>query len=240
MSHQAEATRRIREIIKIANEMFSINLDPEIRFNIQGMTAGRARLDEHALEFNHDLMVANWSKFDNTFIHEVAHLVDFELNRHNFMSARRSLHGPTWKAIMRHLGGDPRRCHTYDVSATKVRRVVKHKWVGTCGCVMNLGPQRHKRMLNGEVEYWVRGHSNCQYVYEGADQPRRTLTAAAQANRQSDSKQSRTKREDAAAIYRQTNGVRKEFIKTCQRELAMKTNTASTYHYNFKSGKWSS
>lgn len=251
MDYRAEATKRVRQVVAEANEKFGLNLDPKIYFNLRGRTAGWAKPWSRELNFNYDLMVANWGAFDNTFIHEVAHLVDAELHPENFeppqsfvpaarwgiaRRPKRNLHGATWKAIMKKMGGDPRRTHTYDTSATTVRRSTTHKWVGTCGCTMELGPKRHRKMKNGLARYWLRGHANCQYVYEGAEQPRR---AAAEAKRPSTRKASGTTlREQAAAIFRQVNGIRGAFISLCESNLGMKKNTASSYHHNFKSGKW--
>lgn len=53
------------------------------------------------------------------------------------------------------------------------------------------------------------------------------------------SKMSKSKKELARELFIKSAGIRGSFISMCEVELGMKKSTASTYHHNFKSGKWS-
>ncbi|MBO77924.1 MAG: hypothetical protein CME17_10870 [Gemmatimonadetes bacterium] len=84
---------------------------------------------------------------DRTVPHELAHIVDQIVNGMAYTrTMRRVLHGPSWRAIMRDMGCDPKRCHSYDQSASgRIKQLFV--WENEGGELMPLTPIRHKRML---------------------------------------------------------------------------------------------
>lgn len=100
---------------------------PRVEFYNRGCTAGKAYWIQHKVAFNEVLAEENPGKFMNTVIHEIAHLVTHKL----FPQA--SAHGREFKMIMRKMGGDGERCHTYDTSSVRVVKT-KKRYVYSCGC----------------------------------------------------------------------------------------------------------
>lgn len=95
--------------------------DPEISFDIKGRTAGKCchnngnfkiKLNRYIFDTQREAFVAR------TIPHEFAHM----FVRHAFPFA--TAHGREWKTMMRVLGCDGSRCHSYEtVPARKIRRV---------------------------------------------------------------------------------------------------------------------
>jgi SprT protein len=163
---------------------------PEVRYDVRGTVAGYANLASNTIRLNPVLLNENVDAFiARTVPHEFAHLVDYVLNPGNFSMYRskRSVHGPSWKRIMRDLGCDPSRCHTYDT--TNARKNTKaFIWVCShCGEKIRLGPKRHEKMASGRARYWslaCRSHKDvAKYVLEttGPVPVRPVMKAAASA-----------------------------------------------------------
>lgn len=216
---------------------------PRVMYTQRGTTAGTARLREWAVNFNAILLNENVDDFlARTVPHEMAHLIDFQLypdNHYARWGQKRSIHGPTWKHIMRVVGADPSRCHSYDTSKAQVKRKARYTWTCKCGDKMELGPQRHRKMLSGATRYWQRGHAHCGgYTYGEAKISRgNALPKAAETARAPKPKKKGAVKDAALTIYRNVNGDRAQFIKLLE-QVGVKKSTASTYHHNIKSGKW--
>jgi SprT protein len=120
-----------------------------IRFDLRGRSAGQARLatrEPALIRYNPALLRANPDDFlESTVPHEVAHLVAFA--RHG---ARIRPHGTEWKAIMRHFGVEPKRCHAYDVTGLKTRALRELDYHCTCRG-HRLTSIRHHRVLAGQT-----------------------------------------------------------------------------------------
>lgn len=132
------------------NEMFpNLNFKkPTVEFFSRGKVAGRAYYAKHHLEFNEVLAMENAEEFENTVIHEVAHLVV----RKVYPFAKQA-HGPEFRAVCRHLGGTGNTYHSYDVS-TVARTMTKV--VYECGCREHkIPPQKHRKIQMG-VSYYCR------------------------------------------------------------------------------------
>ncbi len=72
-------------------------------------TAGRAFYREQKIEMNVGLLTKNPHHFDDTFAHELAHLV-------SYAAYKEKGHGQSWRYIMRVFGYEPKRCHNLDTS----------------------------------------------------------------------------------------------------------------------------
>lgn len=124
-------------------------LQASIRFDLQGRSAGQARLAARGpalIRYNATLLRANPEDFlDSTVPHEVAHLVAFA--RHG---PRIRPHGAEWVEIMRHFGAEPTRCHAYDVTGLKTRALRELDYHCTCRG-HRLTSIRHHRVLAGQT-----------------------------------------------------------------------------------------
>lgn len=181
---------RLRECIELAEKNFNMKFPfPEVKYIPRGTGGGYAEPWKWTVAFNSILLMENVDEFiHRTVAHEMAHLVDYKAHPERFKHPgytrtrdgrlkRKPLpvHGYTWKAIMMLFGAPPTRCHSYDVSNSKVKKRTrrKHEWV--CGCgegKMMLGAKRHKKQLNGTGGYYLRGHSprTCgAYTYRGVE-----------------------------------------------------------------------
>lgn len=157
--------KQVIETVDLANAIYDIDMPyPTVEFKQLGQVAGYAILQRHGVEYNETLAAENFDVFTNTVIHEVAHLVDYKIHgTQRSKNGRRIIHGKTFKAIFIALGGNGKRCHTYNVKSTKREQ---HKWVNTRGQEMLLGVTRHKRAMRGR-KYWIRHHDCREYTYTG-------------------------------------------------------------------------
>lgn len=170
---------KLRESIALAESHYGQSFKfPSVIYTKRGRVAGTADIRAWEVNFNATLLMENIEDFiARTVPHEMAHLIDYQLNPSNFEGGwgrKRSVHGPTWKRIMTIIGAENSRCHSYDTTNSRVKkgRQNKHVYVcKTCGKEMKLGAQRHRKMQTG-TRYWMRGcgrHAGYNYVgVEGA------------------------------------------------------------------------
>ena len=121
---------------------------PIIEHTIKGKKAGVAYLQEWKVNYNLEILIANEEDFlKQTVGHEIAHLVAFQL----FGSRG---HDKAWKYVMRQLGLEPNRCHSYDLSVITVK---KHKKViYKCNCKEHeIGLVRHKNLQENKNRYFT-------------------------------------------------------------------------------------
>lgn len=80
-------------------------------------------------------------EFKNTFSHELAHIV--ANLKHNIQCG----HDYRWQNEHRKLGGDAKRCHTYEVNHLRPKRKT---FTYKCACrKINLSAVRHNKILRG-------------------------------------------------------------------------------------------
>jgi len=174
---------RINECLGKASRHFGrVYNSPGVEFTCRGQVAGYCQ--GILLNFNPILLNENTYDFiENTVPHEVAHYVDrVNGTQTRTWSGKRSVHGPSWKAIMRVFGCDPKRTHNYDTSRAQVRVKSKFEYrCQGCGHTMFLGPVRHRRIQSGQ-RYW---HPPCgqtrgqlEFVQAKGQQTYRQLRAA--------------------------------------------------------------
>jgi len=136
--------------IDLANIVFNTHLlkYPTIEHTIKGKKAGVAYLQQWKVNYNLELLIANEEEFlKQTVGHEIAHLVAFQL----FGSRG---HDKAWKYVMRQLGLEPNRCHSYDLSEITIK---KHKKViYKCNCKEHeIGLVRHKNLQANKNRYFT-------------------------------------------------------------------------------------
>ena len=177
---KADVTRRIEECIVIANKKYGRTFDfPTVKYTKRGTTAGTANDGTYTINLNPVLLMENLDTFiDRTVVHEFAHLVDglvnswtrdtsIRMTSRGYSRTKRTVHGPSWKAIMVLSGADPSRCHSYDVTNARVKgrrahAAPKHIW--KCGCgggEIKLTAKNHKKQLAAApgYGYYARGHT---------------------------------------------------------------------------------
>lgn len=237
----------LREKLAIASELYNREFEyPTVVYKSRGTNAGTAYLQRWEIELQVVLMNENGTEFvDSTVTHELAHLIDYKINgRQTEWRGRRRVnivHGPTWKRIMVDLGENPERTHSYDVSSVRRHRTRYVYQCNGCGQELWLGSRRHEKMQSGKAQYWHRSCKRAGVTYIGVQKPESQRTAPTTPKTPKPSpapKSGGSKRAAAALIFKDHGGDRRSFIEVCIRDLGMKQNTASTYHHNFKSGKW--
>ncbi len=245
----------INRCIKVAENTFGKTFRfPKVDYDVRGKTAGYAYDDQYRVSFNSVLLMENLDTFIDgrsgrgTVTHEVAHLIDGIVYPQTRSSWRRkrSVHGPTWKRIMRLLGATPSRCHSYDTTNSTVRRKAKHVYTcNSCGNQMKLGPVRHKKQQHGsnnfnqQTVYWMHGCTHAKrtgYTYNGlenkpAPKPFRDRypTPKPKAPKMG------TKLDHAVQVVRNMSGQDREFVITrIMNECGMSHAGAQTYYYKAK------
>jgi len=161
---------KVNEILKIGNAKLpvKINFDQiEIKYSLHGTTAGKAQNlknnTEFKLWFNLIIMENNLLDYDQTIIHEIAHLYSQAMYK-NIKS-----HGEEFYRINELLGNNRlTRCHNYNVESIKELRKPKIKYIYICmKCHRNfkLSSNLHTKINNGQNRICV----NCKQkiVYTG-------------------------------------------------------------------------
>jgi len=243
---------KIREGLDKAKAYYGHGFDmPKIQYTKRGTTAGTANHRTWTVNFNPILLMENQDDFiERTVPHELAHLIDYKVNPHNFESdvkwtgrgyrrTKRNIHGADFKFIMERVLGadDATRCHNYDVSRAAIKKSTSYEYRCTCGCgkITTLGAKRHQKEQAHPGTYWLRGHGKAKLeLVNGSTST--AMTAAAQTP-VPPSPHNRSNKDIARDIFQSVGGVRGDFIKHCE-AAGIKKVTASTYHHNFKSGKW--
>lgn len=127
---RARVEARIREVQTMISNKYPQYLArwPTIIYKTKSATGGWAHLGRNTVDYNPILLNENLDAFiARTVGHEVAHLAAYELFRDKG-------HGYWWKHIMRVIGQEPSRCHSYDIvnSAVKTKRSIIWRCTG-CG-----------------------------------------------------------------------------------------------------------
>lgn len=246
---KARVETKLRECIAVAEKHYNITIKfPTIKYDLRGTTAGTASPYQWEIDINAALFLENVEEFMiSTVPHEMAHLIDYQLHPHNFQRTyfkqKRTVHGPTWKSIMRVLGADPNRCHTYDVS-TVAKKTTKHVYeCRTCKEIMELGPKRHTKhqgaAILGMRGYYMRGCAHhAGYEYKGLKGARAPVMAVAAQGQKQDKKVApagKTKKVQAAAIYAANKHLsRQQIIQLFIDQLGMSKAGAGTYYQMVK------
>lgn len=246
----AKVEAEVRRCIDVANKHYGRAFSmPKIEYNVRGTTAGRAHYRAWKIDLNHTLLIENVDDFiARTVIHEVAHLVDFDVHQpdgdtNNFRWGRRrikrSIHGPSWQSVMRVLGAkDITRCHQYDVTNV-ARRKVRYEYKCACPTPVSAGPKVHSKLQKGAIYTCKKCGTRLTkdlYVSKLLPRPRATLAVAAQ-SQQLPPPPTRpgTKMDQAVTIVATHGGYSRDvLINILCRDLGMTKAGATTYYYAAK------
>ena len=139
-----EAWAKLKERYPVSIPELEINLSPTMR-----TCAGRARSGRGKFQIllNYRLHLENPDEWENTFIHELGHVIA------NKYWGRNCGHGRSWKNVMRTMCANDERCHTMDVSAYERKQ---RRYPYACGCpdlTRSLSAYRHNRIQRGTSIY---------------------------------------------------------------------------------------
>lgn len=122
---------------------------PRIVYNVRGAVAGWAHSSRNLIRLNpfflmnektvHDML-------DDTVPHECAHIFT------HMIHPNADAHGWEWKTIFQLIapGATFKRTHSYDTFIARPDKV-NMEFICNCGKIFNLGPNRQKRALRGEL-----------------------------------------------------------------------------------------
>jgi predicted SprT family Zn-dependent metalloprotease len=146
MNHEleAKAVGIAQAFIDRANGIYGRNFClPKITWDIRSKTvAGRAHLKEWRISLNSGF-VNESHLWDDTIGHEIAHLVTKQIYP-NYIQH----HGPEWKAVMRRLGLEAKRCHNMQ----RLGKSFSYK-CPTCAQIFSVSPIIHKKIGSGRLRY---------------------------------------------------------------------------------------
>jgi SprT protein len=266
---KARLEQKVLECVLKASKHFGRNYTtPYIRYDVRGRVGGYA----HGTEFinlNPILLMENVEEYVNQVVpHEIAHCIDtangdnrrtggIVFTRSGKMRrSKRSIHGPSWRAIMHVFGCDADRTHNMDTSNAQVKTKTKYEYkCRACNKAIFVSSVRHNKqqrslMLYGRGEYWCakcgpdgqlefvanRGKVSFDQARQAALQPKPSYPPVPVAS-QYDPKPEVSNVNRARKLYGMYGMLgRGVFIRKCV-EAGLKETTASTYYQNFRSGK---
>ena len=173
MKQRVEA--KLRECIATAERRYNTQIRfPNIRYDLRGTTAGTATYGTWTVNFNAVLLAENFeAMLADTVPHEMAHLITDQVypeahRRTGEMTrtrngvwrrSKRSPHGEEWKSVMRVLGCEPSRTHSFDTTNARVRERTSYAYkCNCCGAELQMGPKRHAKEQRQPGSYT---HSSC-------------------------------------------------------------------------------
>lgn len=146
----------------------SFSRPDEIIFKRSGTAAGYCfhSPTKKTLMFQLDFMDAYPEDALDTIRHEVAHYIQFEY--YSYRGYKIQPHGWEWQYVMRNvMGMEPKRCHSYDTSVTKVKRQVRHEYSCKCGLKHDVSTTIHNKILKGKGRICSRCRGRLYLVKEG-------------------------------------------------------------------------
>lgn len=127
---------KINECSEIVFQKTGQRIIPELSYKLRGTVAGRGGLinGKPTIILNPVLLAENVDKMINqTVPHEFAHVIQYTVFMNSYGN---SGHGIIWQRVMGWLGVPAIRCHSYDVTNARVRKVTRHEFV--CGCAVRV------------------------------------------------------------------------------------------------------
>jgi len=158
--------------MKRAEEMYGVDLsDVRITFDLKGAAMGQARwkinrmsrtVSHLQLRFNLRMCSEDMNDaINDTVPHEVAHIVN-AVAPHTGAN-----HNAGWRNVCLRLGGTGKTYHDQEVIYGKGKT---YAYTATCGTVVNLSEQRHKKVQRGVQLSLKRGgkiHKDCEHKVIG-------------------------------------------------------------------------
>jgi predicted SprT family Zn-dependent metalloprotease len=117
---KAKVEKKTKECFALATKHFKTEFpDLEIRYDIKNWVGGYAYRNRNLVRYNLILLVENEDHFiENVVPHEVAHIVNFRVNKPAPGKKRLMPHGKEWKSIMKDVFKvEPAVKHNYDCSS---------------------------------------------------------------------------------------------------------------------------
>jgi SprT protein len=116
---RAKVEAKTKECFNTAEKKFKTKFEmPEIRYNVKSTTAGLAYHQKWLIRYNLILLVENEEHFlKHTVPHEVAHLINRQVNKPADGKKKLMPHGKEWKDIMALFGIPADVKHTYDCAS---------------------------------------------------------------------------------------------------------------------------
>lgn len=145
---QKSIMERVQELYEFGCKTYNVPVTKiDVRFDIRGLCAGMASSAGY-VRFNMFIAENNLSEFMNdTVPHEVAHMVAYGVSRRT--GKRLQPHGYEWQAICRKLGGNAKRCHSFQVE----EKVKPHRYVCLkCGKVHDVSPRKSNSIQRAGVD----------------------------------------------------------------------------------------
>ena len=133
----------LESLRKLAKVEFGVDVPFSVEFNNRlTSTAGRAFYETGRIELSKKLYEQNVEAFfADTIPHEFCHLVAYR-------AFNECGHGPMWKHVMRTMGYEPTRCHSYEVQKRSSAKTYKFK----CSCrEWDFSPQRMAWVRKGRI-----------------------------------------------------------------------------------------
>lgn len=129
MDLSQQITAKVEESVQILNIILRRNYPvPQIHYFSKGTRGGFYRHSDKTVHYNAVLAVMNEGDFLKTIVpHEVAHYIQFME-----YGPRVQPHGGEWKRMMRLLGCEPTRCHSYDVTTVRQRNIKRYAIACQC------------------------------------------------------------------------------------------------------------
>lgn len=160
---KAKVMKKLKECAKTIRTHYDFNIDmPEVRYDLKGKAAGQAAVSGKYIRL-HPIFLSHYEDeyINDTVVHEYAHIVQTMLFPETTYKAvgRMEAHGTKWKEIMRVLGVEPTRCHSYSMSVLNDHTGKYRKYMCTC-CNKDflLSPRRHNKVMKKITSY---SHAAC-------------------------------------------------------------------------------
>ena len=144
-----QVQRRLNACLRLAEAHFQQPFPmPVVDYDVRGMKAGVACLQQNTIKFNRTLLMENPEEFIRQVVpHELAHLIVYRL------FGRVKPHGKEWQSVMTELFQVPAdTCHQFDVQS-----VCGQTFDYRCQCgIHRLSIRRHNKIQREKIEYFCR------------------------------------------------------------------------------------
>lgn len=161
---QTNLEKKIKETIIILNEKFLFIHEmkiPKISFDLKGATAGTANYHKNVIRLNKELLAQEKyvkEMVEDTLYHELAHIITDYLvdtaqiiprDSRGWVTNKVRPHGKEWKMIMKAMGEEPSRTHTFEVKKRKMTKITY-----LCNCQEHeMTPKAHEKIHTGRASY---------------------------------------------------------------------------------------
>ncbi|MGR6982120.1 SprT family zinc-dependent metalloprotease [Testudinibacter sp. P27/CKL/0425] len=144
-----QIARSLRACLDLAERHFNRTFPmPSVNFNLRGMKAGVAYLQQNEIRMNRTLLLENRDDFLQQVVpHELAHLIVYQQH------GRVQPHGKEWRFVMQQLFRlPPDTCHQFDIQRVQGKTVAYR-----CDCQTHqLSLRRHQNIVKNKVRYHCR------------------------------------------------------------------------------------